>query len=77
MRSSTVDLFRDSMVDEKHHFIADGHHRVHAARAAGLETINAIVHPGGLDEAIEFSSAGEPDPRALPQQRRQGAERCR
>lgn len=49
-----VDLFRDWMVDEKH-FIADGHHRVHAARAAGLETINAIVHAGGLDEAIEFS----------------------
>lgn len=38
-------------------FIGDGHHRVAGAIEAGLERIDAIVHVGTLDDAIDFACA--------------------
>ncbi len=44
-----VMVFRDH---EGRHWLADGFHRFEAHRAAGLETIAALVHEGGRREAL-------------------------
>ena len=41
--------------DETTYMLADGFHRVQAAKNALHATISAEVHPGGLDEAIDYA----------------------
>lgn len=43
--------------DEGVHLLADGFHRVHAARVAGLDQIEAEVHQGGRQAALRHSLA--------------------
>jgi ParB-like chromosome segregation protein Spo0J len=47
------------------YFIGDGHHRIAAATQAGLETIRALVKPGGLRDA-QLWSAGANKFHGLP-----------
>ncbi len=48
-----VDVFQDRDV----YYLADGYHRVAAARLAGLSAFPATIHPGTLQDAIVFSAA--------------------
>lgn len=41
--------------DGAERWLADGFHRYHAARSAGLETLSAIVHSGTKRDAVLFS----------------------
>lgn len=48
-----IEVFRDS--EDGPVWVADGHARVAAAKAAKCATIRARVHPGGRDAAFEFA----------------------
>ncbi len=48
-----VIVFRDERTDAL--FLADGFHRVEAAKLAGLEAIKAEVRPGGFEAAMEYA----------------------
>lgn len=49
-----VDVFRDNEDDEQF-YLADGFHRLAAARRAGVQAIKAAIRYGGRDAAVEWA----------------------
>lgn len=45
----------DVFFDGKAYYLADGFHRIQAARRAKIEAFHCTVHPGGADDALWFA----------------------
>lgn len=61
--------------DEESYWLADGFHRVEAARKAGLDTIRVNVQKGGLRDAILYSLGPANSTHGLPLSRQERRER--